>query len=364
MAKRARKEKKRLDRVSPVEVIKGLFETLAIFIATHPWKVCIISFLFNGLLGFGMLNLPRLKLLNNDIEDLYVPKGSPTQQNTEMLLKLFPDKTADDFYPHQNVKQPMFVEIMIWKHDKQNIINASIYDEIHHIMAYAKNISTFTVEGGYAKYPELCARRIGKCVIEGEEILKQIQNNTDGTIPLSKLHKRDAVHYENSLNHIADYTADNTTLKSATYLKIRFHLRQETENDLKNSKLWRDHFITYMKKFIRKQYPKNLHITFAHSGSFYEELGNDTYMDIPYFSFVFTVFLTYLGFVMSGGNIISKRVNIGRIGILVTPVSVLGAWGILMGCGLEFTNTVGVIPLFIQCKYNIAYYTHIYTPDC
>lgn len=349
-AKQARKEKRRLERVRWTEHVKGWFEALAYFIATHPWKVCIITFLFNGILGFGMLNLPRLKLLNNHIEDLYVPKGSPTQKTTEVLLKLFPDRSANDFYPHQNVKQPMFAEIMLWKHDKENIINASLYDEMHHITEYVQNITTFTIGGGFANYRELCARRDGACVIQGIEVVDRIKNNTHGTISLNQLQQQDSNHYESSLDFIANYETNNDTLLNAKYLKIRFHLRQDTESYRKNAMLWRDHFITYMKKFIRKQYPKNLHITFAHSGSFYEELGNDTYMDIPFFSFVFTVFLTYLGFVVSGGNIISKRVNIGRIGIIVTPVSVLGAWGILMGCGLEFTNTVGVIPLLIQCK--------------
>lgn len=301
-----------------------------------------------------MLNFRPSNLLNNDIEDLYVPKGSPTDQTAEDLLKLFPDTSGYDFYPHQNVKQPLFAEVMIWKHDRQNIINASIHHEIEHIIKYVKNISTFTTNGGYAKYPDLCARRNGECVTQGEEIVAKIKDNMDGQIPLKDLINRDGDHYESSLTHIADYTVENDTLTKACYIKIRFHLRQDTETMLKDSKLWRDHFITYMKKFIRKQYPENLHLTFTHSGSFYEEIGNDTFMDIPYFSFVFTVFLTYLGIVMAGGNIISKRVHIGRIGIVVTPISVLGAWGLLMACSIEFTNTIGVIPLFIQCKFFLA----------
>ena len=327
---------------------------LAIFITKHPWKIAIITFLFNGLLGLGMLNLPAKKLLNNDIEDLYVPKGGPTERTADELLKLFPDKSGHDFYPHQNVKQPLFGEIMIWKHDRQNLINVTIYSEIRHIVEFVKNISTFKINGGYAKYPDVCALRNDKCVVEGEEIVEQIQNSSDGKIALSNLITRDGDNYETSLSNLADYTIENGTLTSAKYLKIRFHLRQDSEIMLKNSKLWRDHFVTYMKKYISKQYPDNLHLTFSHSGAFYEELGNDTFMDIPYFSFVFTIFLTYLGIVMAGGNIISKRVHIGRIGIIVTPLSVLGGWGLLMGCGIEFTNTIGVIPLFIQCEYIIT----------
>ncbi|KAL4229458.1 Patched [Mactra antiquata] len=349
IAKKERKEKKKQNRVDWRETVKYFFGVLSVSIATHPWKVCIVSFLFNGLLGLGMLNFPASNLLNNDIEDLYVPKGSPTAKMADYLTTLFPDRTGDDFYPHQSIKQPMYTEIMLWKHDRQNIINGTIYNEIDHIMKYIKNISTFTVGDGYAKYADVCARRNGKCVIQGEEIIEQIENNSDGRILLETLHSKGGKYYESSLDNLANYHVENGFLVNATYVKIRFHLRQDSPVFLQNTKLWRDHFITYMKKFIRKQYPENLHITFSHSGAFYEELGNDTFMDIPYFSFVFTVFLTYLGIVMSGGNIISKRVNIGRIGILVTPVSVLGAWGLLMGCGIEFTNTIGVTPLFIQC---------------
>ncbi|XP_045205457.2 patched domain-containing protein 3-like [Mercenaria mercenaria] len=329
------------------EKMKVVFGSLALHIASHCWKVCIVGFLLNGLLGLGMLNLPRKSLLNNDIEEVYMPRETKTGETEQFILNLFPDYSGTDFYTHQAVKQPLYTEFIIWRKNKQSLINDSLYGEIYSLMQGIKNITLHYVNDTAVDYSHLCARRDDKCVTTGEEIIEQLRECKDGMLPLNTFQSENKTIFENPLFQLADYIIENDTLISAMYLKVRFNLRQDTILYEKHSKHWMDRFITHMKQIFELQESKDLSFTFSHSKSFLEELGNDTYTDIPYFSFVFTIYFFYMGFVMSGGNILAKRVNIGRMGIIVTPTSVLGAWGLLMACEVEFTNVIGVAPLFI-----------------
>ncbi|XP_045205523.2 patched domain-containing protein 3-like [Mercenaria mercenaria] len=329
------------------ETFKAFFGKFAFYIAIHSWKVCITSFLLNGLLGLGMLKLPGKNLLNNDIEEVYMPRETKTQETEQFILSIFPDLSSSDFYSHQVVKQPLYVELIFWRKNKQSLINGSLYHDLTSLMQYVKNITVQSANGTAFDFTDLCALRNDKCVIDGEDTINKLSECTDGLLPLNKFNFENNTILENPLFQFADYKVVNDTLVKATYLKVRLNLRQDTTLFAQLSKHWMDRFITHMKQFSEQWQSRDLSFTFAHSKSFFAELGNDTYTDIPYFSFVFTIYFFYIGFVMSGGNILAKRANIGRMGIIVTPTSVLGAWGLLMACEVEFTNTIGIVPLFI-----------------
>ncbi|WAQ97497.1 PTHD3-like protein [Mya arenaria] len=126
--------------------------------------------------------------------------------------------------------------------------------------------------------------------------------------------------------------------ESNTYSKMSVFLRQDTEGRLAESTLWLDKFTQTMTILTSE----TTGFVFSTSLSFYDRLNSDTYIDIRYFGLVFTVFMTYCGFLLSGGDCLTKQANIGRMGLIVTPLSVMGAWGLLTGCGVAFTNMTGV----------------------
>lgn len=331
------------------EKIKSLFGSFALFIASHPWKFCLIGFLINGFLGLGMLNLPRKHLLNNNIEDVYMPRDTETEKMAQEILKKFPEHSKDAFYHHQSVQQPLFAELVIWEQNKESIINESFHEILSSLIEEIKNLSFTSVDGNVSNFYDICARRNDKCVVSGKTIIDNLKDSKDGTIPAKSLMPKNTTILENQLFQLADYQVANDTLVRATYLRIRFNLCHDTPEQAENAGKWMDRFVSHMKESTEKWHSKNLLLAFSNSKSFLEEIGNDTFTDIPYFSFVFTVYLIYIGFTMSGGNILAKRVHIGRMGVIVTPTSVLGAWGILMACKVEFTNVLGITPVLIVC---------------
>ena len=325
------------------QTLEQTFEGIATLIATHAWKVAIISFILNVLFGFGLLTLK----LNNNIEDIYFPIFTETESNIDQLSKLFPDKSDTDFYEHTSVKQPMYGEVIIRTTDFKNVFNKTVIEEIDHLISLVyKNVSVKSGFEGRLYYNDVCARRGGECVIAGLEFVKGFKENSDIADLLNTEDTHEKPIYD-PRSFLGDYTVFNGTRLHAKYLKLRFYLRQETDGKEKYSRLWEYRFTEKMKRFNSNV----IKIVFRHAGSFYEELGWDTYPDIPFFSLAFTVLLTYCGFLISGGDCVTKRVHMGRVGILVTPLAVLGGWGFLSGVGMPFTDTIGMMPFLAICKY-------------
>lgn len=321
------------------------FEKHALLIAEHAWKIAIICFVLNVLFGFGLVTLE----LNNNIEDIYFPIHTQTERNIEELSEIFPDKSGTDFYEHTSVKPPMYGEVIIRTDNYGNVFNETVMEEIDRLISVVYNNVTVKSEfEGKIYYKDVCARRDGKCVVSGMEFVKGFKK--DRGIALADLVKSKSTDKKpiyDPTDYLGDYSLLNDTELHAKYLKLRFHLRQENEGKMKFSRLWEYRFTEKMKRF----YSDVIKIEFRHAGSFYEELGWDTYPDIPFFSLAFTVLMTYCGFLISGGDCVTKRVHMGRVGILVTPLAVLGGWGFLSGVGMPFTDTIGMMPFLAMCKY-------------
>ena len=322
--------------------MERMFERHARTISEHAWKIAITCFLLNVMFGLGLITLK----LNNDIEDIYFPLHTQTEENTKKLLDIFPDESDTNFHEHTSIKQPMYGEVIVRASNYGNVFNTVVMEEIDRLInTVYKNVSVKSEFEGKLYYEDLCARRDNECVVAGLEFIKTYKENGDLAALVQTFNETDKHIYEPKY-FLGDYTLINGTHLHAKYIKLRFYLRQETDGKRKFSRLWEYRFTEKMKRF--NSY--HIEIVFRHASSFYEELGWDTYPDIPFFSLAFTVLLTYCGFLISGGDCVSKRVHIGRVGILATPLAVLGGWGLLSGYGMPFTDTIGMMPFLVMCK--------------
>ena len=330
-----------------ITFLAGRFETYGRFIFRNRWQVVILSFLFNGMLGLGLLSLN----LNNDTEDLYVTKNTETNRLTAELLQIFPDTSGRDFRAHASIKYPLFVDVIVSSKGTDNMLQPHLINESKTLVDMITNFEFNSKYLGLITYQSVCARNSGQCVTSGTEILPEVGNcsNEDTcTVDLNNLEtKYGKEQVTEMLQYIGNYSVHDGQSIYAGYFKFRFYLRQDTSGRTNDSIRW----IGETLKLLKKVKTKHIDIVYSHSKSFYEELGNDTYRDIPFFALTFTVMLTYFGFLISGGDCVSKRVNIGRMGSIVVPLSVLGSWGLIVGTGTQFTNITGVMPYVALCKH-------------
>ncbi|XP_060603136.1 uncharacterized protein LOC132756158 [Ruditapes philippinarum] len=314
--------------------IENGFEVVGYKIACHAWKVCIISLLCNAFLGLGLI---YFRSINN--EEIYLSDKTQTRRNMDMLVKVFGEQNQTEFYPFQSIRPQMYAELIIWRSDHGNLINSSLTGQINLILNYVKDIkvNSGSVKGNRIAYSDVCSRRNASCVIDGEDILEEVKLNEK-----IKLDKTGYGKGGYRIKNVANYTLKQNYIATATFLRFRFYLKPTTD-----AKIWINNFIKEMQIFPKKKLHGELLFVFAHSGSFFEELSKDSENDVNYFSLVFTLYVVYFGFIFSGGNNLTNRSNIGRFGILITPISIAGAWGALAFSGVMYTDIAGIVPFFI-----------------
>ena len=340
-------------RAKHICIAEKMFERIGRFVFHNRWKVVILGFLFNVVFGLGLLSLK----LNNNIEELYIHGNTETKHLADKLEKLFPDKSDDDFQPYSSVKQPLTVNVIVFGKERENLLE---YVFVNEIKTLIQIIFDFEINSGYmgkVSYSELCAKNNGSCVSSGPTILDRLvyrENKAEYVLPLGS-HDKGTHETNNILQHIANYTVYNNTINDARYMKFVFYLRQDTPGRTADSRKWQSDIIN---KLPKTQFD-HIDFVYSHSRSFYKQLGEDTYPDIPYFALSFTILMTYFGFLISGGDCVSKRVNIGRVGTLVVPLSILGAWGLLTGAGVEFTDVIGVMPYIAICECSFVSYCQL-----
>ena len=329
-----------------IRKLENLFGLLGAFIFDNKWSVVIVSFLVNGLFGLGLLSLS----LNNDTTILFLSRNTETNKLGEKLSDLYADNGDNQFTLHSSIKLPVFVELIVNEKGNKNLLNPVYVNETNSILEQIQNLSIISDYEGHISYKHLCEKISDKCVIEGYEIIETLSKRSvnNNFLNISRLEEQYSKETYNSIiESIGDYTEMNGTITEVKYFKFRLYLRQNTAGVLEDSKLWQHQFIQEMSRMTND----HLNIVYAHSQSLLEEIGEETYPDIRYFGLAFTIFLTYCGFYVSGGDCVSKRVNIGRMGTIVGPLGVLGAWGLTCGTGWQFTNTTGVMPYIAMCKH-------------
>ena len=155
-------------------------------VARFPWLFVIIPLLVCGLLGLGLFSLSY----ETEIEVLYTPIGSQAANDQDFILRLFPDLTAENFYPQQQITQPTFAEvIVVAKSDAfdnghvdvdaclNNITSPSVLREIRTLNDVILNLTIAgDTELEFNTYRDVCALRDGQCVVDGSVF---IENLTD-----------------------------------------------------------------------------------------------------------------------------------------------------------------------------------------
>ncbi|KAJ8304745.1 hypothetical protein KUTeg_018328 [Tegillarca granosa] len=298
------------------EKIGDIFAKYGKLVTNYPWIIMIACVIINGLL----VKLTRKR------------KG---------YLACFMITQKTNFNPYTLSNLGVYGEVVMKSLNGENVLKEEYLDELLRIDDYIK--SRVMVENGTSdnqtfKYDTLCAKKKGECSINGQIALMPVfrlilQHNVTKYLQ----YKDPQFKYV-----FGNVTTNNGTLTSATVVKLRYNLRQDTEF-LSFSKKWELNFIKELNKF-----ESNItELSYAYSESLNHELNDNTKGDIKFFSFTFVLMMIYASFVTSGGNCLSQRQNLGRAGVLSTGLSILSSFGLMALIGVKFVNIVGVMPFLV-----------------
>ncbi|ESO99305.1 hypothetical protein LOTGIDRAFT_213342 [Lottia gigantea] len=325
--------------------IGNCFNKYGRIIANNPWWFIIIPVIICGLFGIGLIKLTS----ESDIETLYVPINSQSEEDRRTVEKLFPDKSDSNYFVQSLARLNMYGDIIFKSKNGGNALRLDVIDEIRSVVSKVKEF-TINYNGTDINYSHVCAVLGGQCFITGEYILHPnfltLFETEDITYPIWRTINGTQEDVSKSMNGISK----NGTLQSVITIKIIFNLRQ---TDVAMSKIWEEKFVTEMSNLTT-----NLtDFVFSTSTSLDKELSANTGQDITSFSLSFTALIVYASFVASSGNCVANRSHLARAGVMGVAFAILAAFGLCAPI-VNFVDIVGVMPFLalgvgIDCMFVI-----------
>ncbi|XP_021371587.1 patched domain-containing protein 3-like isoform X1 [Mizuhopecten yessoensis] len=333
-------QEKRLSKTMgfSVKLENGTSKMFAIYgkvLTRYPCTAIIICFLLNGLLGVNI----QWITFDSDLESVYTPTNSQAVQDRNQVESLFSDFTATNYHQQSMASLGPFGEVIIKHFENGNVLNRSYQLEIKRVVNFVYDFTVNETANSRYQYETVCARRSGKCVIDGDFLLEtafwdRFENGFINETML-KANKFTSV--------IGSPLFGNGTLKSAVAFKLRFNLRQDSSHFKELSEKWEKHFLEIMRNIELN----DSEIAYQVSDSLNTELNANTGGDVRYFSLTFTLMITYASFATAGGNCVSQRGHLGRAGVISAGLAILGSFGLMAALHIEFVNIVGVMPFLI-----------------
>ncbi|KAL8580373.1 hypothetical protein ACOMHN_037472 [Nucella lapillus] len=342
--------------------ISQAFDHYGRLVGRHPLPFIILPVLICGGLAVGFMFRDN----ESDIEALYTPVNSRSRSDRERIKALFPDGTGSWYNPINLNDHPLGGVVLFRHRNGSNLLTPEFLKEIKDFVKTVKTWTSNTTEGEALPYEEVCGRLEGKCLVWGEVVLKsefwEAYVNGTVTYPFweSPWGTVDLSVWMGAVN-----STDMGEVLEARAIKISFTLRQDTPDLKQLSLLWEKTFITRMEPIYQQNEPddhqdkeegdnahhgsffQNLVFAFSSSQSLGSELDRGTKGDITYFSFTFTLMITYASMVSSGGDCVSTRALLANAGVLAATMGIMACFGLFGFLGIKFVNIVGVVPFLV-----------------
>ena len=306
-----------------------------------PWIILLVCLLVNIGLIMGILRIKSV----SDIEEQYSPQNSEASNDRAEVRRLFPNMNDQYFNQYALDDFGLYGEIIIRTENDNNILNTTILSQIQEIDELIRTQITVSNDTGYQmNFTDICARFNPRgCVIDGSVIFEpQFAQQIDSiSYPVFSYRPISGV--------FGNAVVSQGILKSAALVKLRYNLRDDSEEITSISKLWEKEF----EKKIPSISKPGLLIAFSHSDSMNTELASSTTGDIKYFSLTFTLMITYASLASIGMNMncIAWRPNLSLSGVLATVLAIGSALGFTSLIGIQFVAIVGVMPFLVVGKF-------------
>ncbi|XP_067674656.1 patched domain-containing protein 3-like [Haliotis asinina] len=300
------------------------FRKLGILIGSHPIKLIALSLIVTAGLSCGMLKLTS----ESDTETLYTPVGSQASKDRQKIQAVFEDDSGSNYFPRSLTKSDLYGDVIF---STVNVIDDASMSTIRFYIDYIKDI-TVTLNNVQYSYSDVCARRDGRCYRSGDTF--------NGSITVGVTYP---VFNDIDLSSVlGNVKAKDGKLVSAGYLKVTFHLRQDSVILRAAAIAWEDEFIKVMSTLK----PENITMSYATSQSLNKELNANTGGDITYFSITFTLMITYAT-IIAGGDMVSSRTWVSWAGVLAAGMGIASSIGLVSLCGMKFVDIVGTMPFLV-----------------
>lgn len=314
------------------------FESYAGFVCRYPWVFIICPLVVESFLGIGLINLQS----DNNVENIYTPRNSQSKKDRDHLISIYGDSSGTNFFPQNEIELSLYGDIIFKSKTESNILRLQYITEIESIVSSITSLEYKNVDGQSTNYTNTCAIRNSKCYVQGAILFSSwFQTHLQAN----------SIPYPSPSNTsfegiFGDTNVSNGVLNSASYIKVRIYLRHDYTIAKNNALKWMEAF----KGKLSETKGNLTHIYYAHSKSLDEELNANISGDILFFSLTFTLMIVYATTATANYRCVSDRQNLSRAGVLAAVFAILGSFGTVSACGLDFVSIVGTMPFLILGK--------------
>jgi hypothetical protein len=157
---------------------ESLFEKWGRFLAKYHIYVIIFVILLNTFLGFFIFRMEMIT--NSDV--LFMPTDGEARLDEKQVKELFNSSyyLSNNFYMHQLLDLGTYGEIIFQTcetgsqtNSQDNILQEKYIDEIKMVNDYVLKNTFVTINESTFGYNDVCAKRNGRCLIDGEDLLSK-----------------------------------------------------------------------------------------------------------------------------------------------------------------------------------------------
>jgi hypothetical protein len=356
---------------------ENLFHKHGLFVSKYPKTIITVSLIVNIILALGVFKLKMIK----DTDELFMLVNSDAKRDEKLFSNVF-DKSSElinkEFYLHQLFDLGTGAEIMfrVREDSNKNILEKKYFDEM--LMIHRKLLENVLVknENETIKFDDVCAKRFGKCWIEGSELLNSegffnylktssmtLRKNETDSLADSSLEDNIYISESGGMNFLAvvlgkDFKfilndndplvniESNQTYGYAKIFKIRYQMKYKiAANNIKGI-LWEREFLKFVKNSLNSTL---LSYTYATSKSLEDEIEANVGFDSKLVSMTFMFIVIFATIFMSvGSNIItSPGMMLPTAGIFAAFFGVSSSVGLLSFIGYPSCSLVAIIPFLV-----------------
>ena len=196
----------------------------------------------------------------NNADELFIPTDSKSVKDRNIIANILP-MNYDEYYLHQDYDLGIFGDVMFIAKDQGNIVRLAVRNELQRIYILMQNINV-TYNNQTYFYKDLCAKRNGQCVTEGDIFFRETFWQRLKDKQLQKYLVADMYTDDDGVPNLLPFTFGrnlevNLTkgILTAKVLKLRFNLRRVLirEDKIENiefiSRLWEQAFLQFFQHF-------------------------------------------------------------------------------------------------------------------
>lgn len=308
------------------EIYDMIGNIYANLLLNNTFSLIVVYFITTILLNLGLFQLN----INPETESLSYIRNSPALENSKLLTKTYVFDQHKRHFSNQLLDFGHYVEIIVCKRELNadrrssnddllkpefNMINRTLLDEFNHLYDSILDLeieddfdddSSSNVTGRpHKKYqPDLCAKRLEKCAIEGglarTDSFQQafLKNAVDFNVKDPKLSYADVsqldginidiffgkYRIEKKIeNSDSEFFGPKHAIVQAGSLRIRFDLLATTEREQYMAKKFMKRFVEHMTQIQEEdRLYKNLNISFYASHTFTDEIEKYSKIDLKF----------------------------------------------------------------------------------